>query len=80
MSQTRTTVTIDDSLLKQVKGITKTDTPSAAIAAAFEQLVRLDALNRIAELLGTDPEPVQAPPRRRAPEFVNEPSSVKGSK
>lgn len=80
MSQTRTTVTIDEALLKQVKSITKTDSATAAIAAAFEQLVRLDALNHIADLLGTDDEPMQAPPRRRPPEFVNEAGTTKAAK
>jgi hypothetical protein len=71
MSHTRTTVTIDDDLLKRAKMITKVEGIDAVITTALEQLVRHDALHRLADLLGTDPDFGEETPRRRPPDFVN---------
>ncbi len=75
MSQTRTTVVLDDDLIKRAKVIAKVDSTTAAITAALEQMVRKAALDRLAELVGSDPDFGDAPPRRRPPEFVNSPGS-----
>ena len=80
MSQTRTTVTLDDDLVRRAKSITKTDSLSALVTVALEQMVRADARRRLASLMGTDTEPTEAPPRRPPPEFTNSPVTGKAAK
>ncbi len=71
MSTTRTTVLLDDELIKRAKHIAKTDSTTEVITSALTQMVRRDALERLASLLGTDDSPVEVPPRRRPPDFTN---------
>ena len=73
MPKTRTTVILDDDLLRQAKVISKTGSATGAITYALQQMVRRDALNRLAAILGTSDEPMVDPtPRRRPPTFTND--------
>jgi Arc/MetJ family transcription regulator len=80
MSITRTTVLLDEELLKQTKHIAHVDTATAAITFAMTELVRKAALGRLADLIGTDEDPIQEVPRRRPPNFENPPVTSKGAK
>ena len=62
----RTTVTIDDKLLKDAEEYTGIKERSALIREALRQLVAREAGRRLAALGGTEPDFV-APPRRRFP-------------
>ena len=64
MPNTRTTVVLDDDLLKQTKHIAKVDSTTDALTFAMRELVRRNALRRLASLLGTD-DSFEAAPRRR---------------
>ncbi|HEY9012174.1 MAG TPA: type II toxin-antitoxin system VapB family antitoxin [Devosia sp.] len=62
----RTTVTIDDELLKDAKEYTGIEETSALIREALKSIVAREAGRRLARLGGTMPDLV-APPRRRFP-------------
>ena len=70
MSKTRTTVIIDDDLLKLAKSLLKLDSTTDVITSALSEVVRRGAFERLAKMLGTETGPVQDVPRRRPPEFV----------
>jgi Arc/MetJ family transcription regulator len=67
----RTTIAIDDELLKEAQDCTGLQEKSAIVRAALEALVQREAARRLARTGGSDPE-AKAPPRRRPPRFVNE--------
>lgn len=62
----RTTVTIDDQLLKDAKEYSGIEETSALVREALKGLVAREAGRRLARLGGTMPD-IVAPPRRRFP-------------
>ena len=68
----RTTVTIDDELLKAALEYSDAKEVPALIRKALEEYVHLEAGRRLARLGGTEPG-LQYIPRRRPPRFVNDP-------
>ncbi len=63
----RTTVTIDDVLMKKAQDYTGLRQKSAVLDEALKLLVAREAGRRLAALGGSEPDFV-APPRRRFPE------------
>ena len=61
----RTTVTIDDELIRRAVELTGIDERSALLREGLETLVRLRSAERLAALGGKEVE-IEAPPRRRA--------------
>lgn len=61
----RTTVTIDDDLLKAASAAAGTSERSVVLHEALRALVERDAARRLARLGGSDPR-ARAPRRRRA--------------
>lgn len=64
----RTTITIDDDLLKQASAATGTDKPSEVVREALEALVQREAARRLIALGGSAPNAKLAPRRRQAPD------------
>ena len=64
--RTRTTVTLDDDLVRKAQAYTGVKEKSALIREALAQLVRREAARRLAALGGTMPD-LQRIPRRRLP-------------
>jgi Arc/MetJ family transcription regulator len=62
----RTTIAIDDELLKKAQDYTGIEEKSALIREALKRLIAQEAGRRLAKLGGTAPDFV-APPRRRFP-------------
>ena len=60
----RTTVTLDDELLKDAEELTGIKERSALIRKALQDLVHREASRRLAVMGGSDPD-AEAPPRRR---------------
>jgi len=60
----RTTINIDDSLLKKARQLTGIEEKTALVRQGLEALIALESARRLARLGGTEPE-LQAPPRRR---------------
>jgi Arc/MetJ family transcription regulator len=60
----RTTVTLDDELLKDAGELTGIEEKSALLNEALKRLVQREAARRLARLGGSDPH-ATAPPRRR---------------
>lgn len=60
----RTTVTIDDDLMRRAAELTGIEERSALLRESLETLVRLKSAERLAALGGKEPQ-IQAPPRRR---------------
>jgi Arc/MetJ family transcription regulator len=66
VKHTRTTVTLDDDLIRKAQAYTGVKEKSALIREALAQLVRREAARRLATLGGTMPD-LQRIPRRRLP-------------
>jgi Arc/MetJ family transcription regulator len=66
VKRTRTTVTLDDDLIRKAQAYTGVKEKSALIREALAQLVRREAARRLAALGGTMPD-LQRIPRRRLP-------------
>ena len=66
IKRTRTTVTLDDDLLRKAQAYTGVREKSALIREALTQLVQREAARRLAALGGTMPS-LQRIPRRRIP-------------
>ncbi len=66
VKRTRTTVTLDDDLIRKAQAYTGLKEKSALIREALAQLVRREAARRLAALGGTMPD-LQRIPRRRLP-------------
>lgn len=66
VKRTRTTVTLDDDLVRKAQAYTGVKEKSALIREALAQLVRREAARRLAALGGTMPD-LQRIPRRRLP-------------
>ncbi len=64
MATVRTTILVDEALLKQAQQIAKSKTTTGTITYALHELVRREALNRLADLMGTDPSFGETPRRR----------------
>lgn len=62
----RTTVTLEDDLVKTAKGYTGIDETSALIKRALTELVQREAAQRLIKLGGTMPD-LKYIPRRRPP-------------
>lgn len=62
----RTTVTLDDELLKDAVEFTGIQEKSALVNAGLKALVEREAARRLARMGGTAPG-LKAPPRRRPP-------------
>ena len=60
----RTTITIDDDLLKEAASLTQIKERRALIQEALRALVARESAHRLARLGGTQPD-LKAPPRRR---------------
>lgn len=67
----RTTVTIDDDLLKTAMEYSDVKEVPALVRKALETYVHVEAGRRLARLGGTQPG-LQYIPRRRPPHFINE--------
>ena len=66
VKRTRTTVTLDDDLIRKAQTYTGVKEKSALIREALTQLVQREAARRLAALGGTMPD-LQRIPRRRMP-------------
>lgn len=66
VKRTRTTVTVEDDLMRKAQAYTGVKEKSALIREALSQLVQREAARRLAALGGTMPE-LQRIPRRRTP-------------
>jgi Arc/MetJ family transcription regulator len=60
----RTTITIDDQLIKRAQEVTGITERSALITTALIQMIERDAAQRLIALGGSEPD-AKAPPRRR---------------
>lgn len=60
----RTTVTLDDELMKKAAELTGRDNTGSLVRLGLEALVARESARRLASLGGSDPE-ASAPPRRR---------------
>ena len=63
----RTTVTLDDKLLKAASAAAGTTERSAVLREALQALIERDAARRLARLGGSSPGASAAPRRRSAP-------------
>jgi len=61
----RTTVNIDDDLLKRAHELTGIKERSALLREALKELIARESARRLALLGGTEPD-LKAPPRRRS--------------
>jgi Arc/MetJ family transcription regulator len=61
----RTTLDLDEKLLKTAMTVTKTPTKTAVIERGLRELIAQAARERLASLYGSDPQ-AKAPPRRRS--------------
>ena len=66
----RTTVTLDDKMVEDLRESTGIRETSALVRQAMIEMRQRVAAERLAALGGTMPN-LKAPPRRRPPEFVN---------
>jgi Arc/MetJ family transcription regulator len=66
IKRTRTTVTLEDDLIRKAQAYTGVKEKSALIREALTQLVQREAARRLAALGGTMPD-LQRIPRRRMP-------------
>jgi Arc/MetJ family transcription regulator len=64
----RTTLTLDDELIKQAQEYTGIEEKSALVRKALKTLIELEASRRLALLGGSMPDFPQIPRRRFAPE------------
>jgi Arc/MetJ family transcription regulator len=60
----RTTLALDDELLKKAQALTGTTEKTALIREALKALIQRESAKRLARLGGTEPE-LEAVPRRR---------------
>lgn len=60
----RTTVTIEDDLIREAARLTGIEERSALLRRGLETLIRVESARRLAALGGSDPE-ADAPARRR---------------
>jgi hypothetical protein len=75
----RTTITIDDELLKAALEYSEAKEVPALIRKALQTYVHVEAGRRLARLGGTQPG-LQYIPRRRPPDFLNEVPKLRGEK
>lgn len=61
----RTTITIDDDLLKEASAAAGTEKPSEVVRQALQAFVQREAARRLARLGGSAPN-ATLPPRRRS--------------
>jgi Arc/MetJ family transcription regulator len=66
----RTTMNIDDDLMKRAMRYAGVKERTAIVRMALEQFVAIEAEKRLATMKGTLPH-LKAPPRRRPPDFRN---------
>ena len=66
----RTTITLDDKMVEDLRESTGIRETSALVRQAMIEMRQRVAAERLAALGGTMPN-LKAPPRRRPPEFVN---------
>ena len=66
----RTTVTLDDKMVEDLRESTGIRETSALVRQAMIEMRQRVAAERLAALGGTMPN-LKAPPRRRPPDFVN---------
>jgi Arc/MetJ family transcription regulator len=62
----RTTLIIDDDLLKTARELTGIEEKTALVRTALETLIAIEAGKRLAALAGTQPRLANVPPRRSA--------------
>jgi Arc/MetJ family transcription regulator len=60
----RTTLNIDDNLLKEASRLTGLTEKTALVRRGLEALIALESANRLARLGGTEKNPKEAPRRR----------------
>lgn len=70
----RVTVTLDDDLVAEARRLTGIRGMSALVREALTVLVQREAARRLARLGGSAPN-AEAPPRRRADDFLNDPDA-----
>ncbi|MCL2661351.1 MAG: type II toxin-antitoxin system VapB family antitoxin [Acidobacteriaceae bacterium] len=63
----RTTIALDDELIRQAEQYTGIKEKAALVKEALTRLVRSEATRRLAALGGSDPEAEAAPRRRSEP-------------
>ena len=61
----RTTINLDDELVREAQELTGVKERTALIREALRALIERESARRLARLGGSEPE-VEAPPRRRA--------------
>jgi hypothetical protein len=66
----RTTVTLDDKIIEDLREATGIQETSALVRQALLEMRQRIAARRLAALGGSMPD-LKAPPRRRPPEFLN---------
>jgi hypothetical protein len=66
----RTTITLDDKLVEDLRESTGIRETNALVRRALEEMRQRMAAQRLAALAGTMPD-LKAPPRRRPPDFLN---------
>jgi hypothetical protein len=72
MSKTRTTVLLDDDLLKKAKHFTASGSTTDVITRALTEMVQRETYEALAKVLGTEEGEPPEMPRRRPPDFLNE--------
>jgi Arc/MetJ family transcription regulator len=60
----KTTLNIDDALLAEARMVSRIDESTAVVHAGLEALITRESARRLAELGGTMPHALRAPPRR----------------
>ena len=66
----RTTITLDDKMVEDLRESTGIRETSALVRQAMLEMRQRVAAERLAALAGSMPN-LQAPPRRRPPDFIN---------
>lgn len=66
-------ITVDEQQLRDASRITGISDPERLIAHVLSMFVRAGATQRLIDRGGTDPS-ASAPPRRRPPDFLNDPN------
>ena len=66
----RTTITLDDKMVEDLRESTGIRETSALVRQAMIEMRQRVAAERLAALAGSMPN-LQAPPRRRPPDFIN---------
>ena len=72
----RTTVTIDDELLENARKLSGIKEVPALVRKVLQEYVHLEAARQLAQMGGSQPG-LQYIPRRRPPDFTNDPAPAR---